>query len=173
MSPGVRNKFGVRMFELGVFRKQMYCFEKSAYDIAVTFWPPAVIRRPRNYSHLSPSLRLWCYPRKIEKFSKNKQIFKSERHELLFHEHLRFSNTIRHGYCTDCRQGYWWHFSFLHVVFVSLLCLPHAIFRRGLVFVLLIIQLFHIQQFTFPKLDKLENNFWIVLKTASAPEMSQ
>jgi len=24
----------------------MYCFEKSAYDIAVNLWLPAVIRRP-------------------------------------------------------------------------------------------------------------------------------
>jgi len=28
----------------------------------------------------------------------------SERHELLFHEHLQFSNTIRHGSCTDRQQ---------------------------------------------------------------------
>jgi len=39
-------------------------------------------------------------------------------------------------------KGYWRHFRFLRVVFVSLLCLPHAFFRRGLVFVLLIIKLF-------------------------------
>jgi len=35
------------MFKSDVFRKQMYCFEKSAYDI-VTFWPPAEIQRPGN-----------------------------------------------------------------------------------------------------------------------------
>jgi len=34
------------MFEPEFFRKQMYCFEKSVYDIVVTFWLPAVIRRP-------------------------------------------------------------------------------------------------------------------------------
>ena len=28
------------MFEPKVFRKQMYCFEKSAYVIVGTFWPP-------------------------------------------------------------------------------------------------------------------------------------
>jgi len=39
-------------------------------------------------------------------------------------------------------KGYWRRFRFLHVVFVSLLILPHAIFRRGCVFVLLIIKLF-------------------------------
>jgi len=34
-------------------------------------------------------------------------VFKTERHELLFHEHLQFSNTIGlpHGSCTDCQQG--------------------------------------------------------------------
>jgi len=37
MAPGERNKFGAPMFEPEVFRKQMYCFEKSAYDIVVTF----------------------------------------------------------------------------------------------------------------------------------------
>jgi len=52
----------------------------------------------------SPSLRLWGYSIKIGKFSENKPIFKSERHELLFHEHLQFSNTIWHGSCTYCQQ---------------------------------------------------------------------
>jgi len=37
-----RNKFGAPMFEPEVFRKQMYCFEKSAHDIVVTFWQPTV-----------------------------------------------------------------------------------------------------------------------------------
>ena len=36
MAPGERNKFGVPVFEPEVFRKQMYSFEKSAYDIVVT-----------------------------------------------------------------------------------------------------------------------------------------
>jgi len=36
------------VFEPEVFRKQMYFFEKSAYHIVVTFWVPAVIRRPGN-----------------------------------------------------------------------------------------------------------------------------
>jgi len=48
MAPGARNKFGAPVFEPEVFRKQMYCFEKSAYDIVVTFWSPALIPRPRN-----------------------------------------------------------------------------------------------------------------------------
>jgi len=34
------------MFEPEVFRKQMYCSEKSAYDNFVTFYPSAVIRLP-------------------------------------------------------------------------------------------------------------------------------
>ena len=116
------------MLEPEVVRKQMYCFEKSASDIVVTFWSPAVIRCPGNCAPLPPSLRLWCYSIEIGKFCENKQIFKSERHELLFHEHLQFSNTIRHGSCTGCEQRLWGHFTFLRVVFVSLLCLPHAFF---------------------------------------------
>jgi len=104
MAPGVENRSGAPMFEPELFRKQMYCFEKSACNIVVTFWSPAVIRRQGNCAPLPPSLRLWCYATKIGKFSENKQIFKSERHELVFHEHLQFSNTIRHGSCTDCQQ---------------------------------------------------------------------
>jgi len=92
------------MFEPEVSRKQMYCFEKSAYDIVVTFWLPAVIQRPGNFAPLPPSLRLWCYSVKLGKFSENKKFSKSERNELLFHEHLQFSNIIRHGSCTDCQQ---------------------------------------------------------------------
>jgi len=91
---------------------------------------PAVNRRPGNCAPLPPSLRLWCYAIKIEKFSENKQIFKSERHALLFHEHLQFSKKI--GYRMDLAQtantGYWRHFRFVRVVFVSLLCLPQAFF---------------------------------------------
>jgi len=36
------------------FRKQMYCFEKSAYDIVVIFWSPAVNRRPGNCAPFPP-----------------------------------------------------------------------------------------------------------------------
>jgi len=54
---------------------------------------------------------------KIVKFSENRIIFKSDGHELLFHEHLQFSNT--NGYRMDLAQtankGYWLHFRFLHV----------------------------------------------------------
>ena len=56
---------------------------------------------------LDLSLCLWCYAINIGKFSENKQIFKSERHQLLFHEHLQFSNTILglpHRACTDWQQ---------------------------------------------------------------------
>jgi len=46
-------------------------------------------------------------------------MFKSERHELLFHEHLQLSNTIAHGFCrVTANKGYWRHFKFLRVVFV-------------------------------------------------------
>ena len=40
------------------------------------------------------------------KIFENKQIFKSERHELVFHEHLQFSNTtgLPRGSCTDYLQ---------------------------------------------------------------------
>jgi len=41
MAPGETNKFDDPMFEPEIFRKQMYYFEKTAYDIVVTFWSPA------------------------------------------------------------------------------------------------------------------------------------
>jgi len=54
MAPGERNTFGVPLFETEVFRKQMYCFEKSAYDIVVSVWPPAVIRPSGNCAPCPP-----------------------------------------------------------------------------------------------------------------------
>jgi len=42
------------MFEPEVFRKQMYRIEESAYDIAVTFWSPAVIRRQEKCAVATP-----------------------------------------------------------------------------------------------------------------------
>ena len=114
----------------------MYCFEKSAYVIVGTFWPRAVIWRPENCAPL-PLLPLWCYAIKIGKFSESKPNFKSERHE-----HLQFSNTIRRGSCIECQQRLLAAFQFFSYSFVSLLCLPHAFFRRGPVFVLLITKVF-------------------------------
>jgi len=55
---------------------------------------------------LAPSLCLWCHAMKIGKFSESKQIFKSERHELLFREHLQFSNTISHDLAQTANKGY-------------------------------------------------------------------
>jgi len=94
-----------------------------------------MIRLQGNCAPLLLSLRLWCYSIKIRKFSENKQIFKSQRHELLFREHLQFSNTIayRMDLAQTVNKSYWGHFQFLRVVFVSLQILSHALFRRGLV----------------------------------------
>jgi len=57
------------MFEAEVFRKQMYCIEKSTCeccDIVGTYWgppqsfgTPILIRRPGNCAPLAPSLRTW------------------------------------------------------------------------------------------------------------------
>ena len=101
------------------------------------FLAPAVIRRRGIMPPCPPSLRLWCYAMKIKTFSENKQIIKSERHE-----HLQFSNTISHGSCADCQQRLLAAFQVSSCSFVSLPCLPHTFFRRGPVFVSLIIKLF-------------------------------
>ena len=93
-----------------------YCFEKSVCDIVVTFWPPQWFGAHGIVSPFPPWLRFWCYA-KSEKFSENKRMFKSNGHDLLFHEHLQFSNT--NCYCMDLAQtaskGYWRHFRFLRV----------------------------------------------------------
>jgi len=68
------------------------------------FGTPQWFRAQGIVSPCTLSLRLWCYAMKTRNFSENKQIFKSERHELLFHEYLQFSNTIPHGSCTGCQQ---------------------------------------------------------------------
>jgi len=78
-------------------------FWKSAYGIVVSFGPPQWFG-VRGIFPLPHSLRLWCYAIKIGKCSENKQIFISKRHELLFHKHLQFLNTILHGFCTKCQQ---------------------------------------------------------------------
>jgi len=92
------------------------------------------------------------------KCSENKQIFISKCHELLFHKHLQFSNTIRHGFCTDCKGCC--QFRFLLVVFVSHLCLPHAFFWREPVFVLRIIKLFRHSTRYFFKVRLVSAQFW-------------
>jgi len=55
-------------------------------------------------------------------------------------------------------KGYWLHFKFLRVVFVTLLILPHAFFQRGPMFVLLIIKLFQHSTSYSLRLEKSENN---------------
>jgi len=87
--------------------------------LVTLLWLFGPIGRPGNCDPLYPSFRLWCHAIKIGKFSENKQIFKSERHELLFHKHLQFSNTIRHGSFTDCQQ---WLLAVFQVFLLKFLC---------------------------------------------------
>jgi len=56
-------------------------------------------------------------------------------------------------------KGYWLHFKFLGVVFVSLLILPHAFFQRGPMFVLLIMTLFQQSTSYSLRLEKFEKNY--------------
>jgi len=55
-----------------------------------------------------------------------------------------FRTQYRMDLAQAANKGYWRHFKFLRVVFVSLLTLPHTFFRCGSVFVLLIIKLFRL-----------------------------
>jgi len=140
MEPGEWNKFGAPMFEPEVFRKQMYCFAKSAYDIVVTFWPPAVIRRPGNCVPLPSSLHFWCYAIKIGKITENKQI----PNVMAFYSMniCNFRTQCHMDLAQIANKSYWRHFKFLRVVFVSLPILHHAFLWWGPVLVLLIIKLF-------------------------------
>ena len=152
------------MFEPEVFRKQMYCFANVPMTLLGLFaLPPAVIRPPGNCAPFPPSLRLWYYAIKFGKFSKltNFQVQTS----------WHGSAWILHRLPT--KVAGWRHFSFFRVVFVSLLCLPQALFRRGLVVVLQIMKLFRHTTSYFLRLDKFENNFWIAVKAAFAPGTSQ
>jgi len=143
MAPGARNMFCAPCSNLRFFGSKCTVLEKVLMTLLWLFGPRSDSAQEEYCALLPPSLRLWCYVIKMGQFSENKQIFKSERHELLFHEHLQFSNTIRHGSCIDCQQRLLLrYFRFLRVVFVSLLCLPHAFLRRGPVFVLLLTKLF-------------------------------
>jgi len=121
----------------------MYCFEKV---LMALLWvlAPCSDTASGEYSPLPHSLRLWCCAIKIGKCSENKQIFISERHELLFHEHLQFRTQYGMDFAQTVRKGYWRQFRFLRVVFVSLLlyACPTRFFWHGPVFVLPIIKLF-------------------------------
>ena len=119
---------------------------------------------PEKLCPLNLSLRLWCYAIKIGKFSENKQIFKSERHQLLFHEHLQFSNTILglpHRACTDWQQRLLAAFQVSSCSFCVTSDPATRVFQSGPMFVLLIIKLFpHSTSYSL-RLEKFENNLWI------------
>lgn len=52
------------MFEPEVFREQMYCIEENICDFVGTFLRPPVIRLPRHFAPLAPSVRPWISPTK-------------------------------------------------------------------------------------------------------------
>ena len=127
-----------------------YCFEKSVWDILVTFWPPQWFGAHGIVAPFPPWLRFWCY-------AKNRKIFRKQNNF-----QVRWSWTsipwtsaifehkwLPHGSCTDCQQRLLAAFQVSSCRFVSLLYLPHAFFRRGLVPVLQVIKLFQHQKVYF------------------------
>ena len=158
MGPRAWNKFATPCSNLTSFGSKFTVLQKSAHDIAGTFWPPAVIRR-RGVVPPCPFVTSLVLCNENRKISENGQIFKSARHE-----HLQFSKTIRHGSCTDWQQRLLAAFQVSSCSFVSLPCLPHAFLRCGPVFVLLIIKHFGHSTSNFLRLDTFEDNFWIVLE---------
>jgi len=72
------------------------------------------------------------YVIQIGKIAENKQIFKSERRELLLHAHLQFSNTIQHGSCTDWQQGLQAAFRFFRVFLCHFYACPTRFFGADL-----------------------------------------
>ena len=116
-------------------------FWKSAYGIVMSF-APTVIRRPGNIplAPLVTSLVL-CYKNrknvpKINKFSYPNVM------NFYFKKICNFRTQYGMDLAQTASKGCWRQFRFLRVVFVSLLCLPHAFFRRGAVSVLRIIKVF-------------------------------
>jgi len=101
-------------------KKQIWCSRVRIWGLSeanVLFWKkclwhccdfltPAVIRRPGNSAPV-PLVTPLVLCKTIGKISENKQIFKSERHELLFHEHLQFSKTIRLDLAQTANKGCW------------------------------------------------------------------
>jgi len=96
-----RHKFGASMLHAwtwGLYDAIVgYYIQESVCDIVVTFCLQQWFGARRIVRPCLPSLRPWLSATNIGKFSKNEQFFKSELHELLFHEHPQFSNTMRHG----------------------------------------------------------------------------
>jgi len=133
MAPGARSKFGAPMFEPEVFRKLMYCFEKSAYDIVGTFWSPAVIRRPAICVPCSPRYVSGVMQLKSENFPKANK-FSSP-------NVMNICN-FRTQYCLDLAQtankGYWRHFRFIRVVLCHVYASPRVFSAWTCVFLLII-----------------------------------
>ena len=119
MTPGERNKFGAP------YVRTLGLSEANVLFWKMYLWPCCVILAPHSDSPpgelcpLGPLVTSLVLCNKSGKFSKKKQIFKSVRHELLFHEHLQFLNTIGlpHGSCTDCQQSLLAAFQVSSVVF--------------------------------------------------------
>ena len=132
-----------------VWRPHVRLVEANVLHWRKCLWHCCDFLAPRSDSasgELCPlplSLRPWWCAIKIGKFSENKQIFTTERHEVLFHEHLQF----------------WTQYAMalqLHTLPRRLLTPFHVsscsfcvtsfpaprVFRRGPVSVLLIIKLF-------------------------------
>ena len=139
--PGERSKFGAPCSNLRSFGSKCIVLKKVLMTLLWRFGPRQWFGARRSVPRCHPSLRLWRYSIKIGKFLENKHIFKSERHELLFHEHLQFSSTILHGSCTDCQQRL---LAAFHLSSCTFLCRFHAyptrFLRRGRVLVFLIIK---------------------------------
>jgi len=114
MGPRAWNKFATPCSNLRSFGSKFTVLQKSAHDIAGTFWPPAVIRR-RGVVPPCPFVTSLVLCNENRKISENGQIFKSARHE-----HLQFSKTIRHGSCTDWQQRLLAAFQVSSCSFVSL-----------------------------------------------------
>ena len=128
---------------------EMYCFEKNAYDVVTTFWATTVIWHrgivpPCPLRYVSGFMQ-----EKSENFSKINKFSSPNVMNFYSMNICNFRTQYGIGLAQTANKGYWRHFRSLRVVFVSLLCLPHAFFRRGPVFVFLIIKLFRIQQVNF------------------------
>jgi len=168
MPPGAKNNFGAPMFKPedeskctaseanALFRKQMHCFESkcTVSEANALFWKMCLWHccdffAPSQWFS-ARAIVTPCPPRYVsgamqwnwENFPKRNKFSNPNLMNFYSINIRNFRTQYGMNLAQTANKVYWQHFLFLRVVFVSLLCLPYAFFRRGPVFVFLIIKLF-------------------------------
>ena len=111
------------MFEPKVFRKHMYCFEKIAYVIVGTFWPPVVIWRLENCVPLPLRYVSGVMQQKSEHFPEVNQ-FSSPNVMNICNSRTQYGTDL----AQNANKRYRRHFRFLRVVLCHFYACPTHFF---------------------------------------------